>query len=242
MDDANGPLHWLALKLKRVAALDTEDIKRISVLPFRTERVSRFCELVREGDRPDQCCLLVSGYACRYKQAANGARQIVSFHLRGDLLDIQHLLLARADHSLETITQATVVWIPKLDLLRLAWERPSVGKALWRDCLVDASIFREWVLNVGRRDAKSRVAHMLCEFVARCEAAGLGTADGFHFPMTQQQVADATGLTSVHVNRTLKALDAEGALARNRNRFQVLDWRRLCSIADFDPAYLHAAA
>jgi CRP-like cAMP-binding protein len=242
MNENDGPLRSLIGKLERLAQLDNTDKDRLAALPLREERVPRYRRLVHEGDTPEQCCLLVSGYACRYKDSVNGARQIVSFHLRGDLLDIQHLLLARADHSLETITPAIVAWIPKEDLLRLAWERPTVGKALWRDCLIDASIFREWVLNVGRRDAKSRVAHMLCEFVARCEAAGLGMANRFHLPMTQEQIADATGSTSVHVNRTLKALDECGAIARERNRFEVLDWDRLCTIANFDPAYLHAAA
>jgi len=242
MAELDTPLFWLTRKLKLTGALEEEDIKRLGTLPLRTERVSRFRELVREGDIPDQCCLLAAGYACRYKESLRGARQIVSFHLRGDLLDIQHLFLARADHSLQTITPATVAWIPKAELLRLAWERPNIGKALWRDTLIDGSIFREWVLNVGRRDAKTRVAHMLCEFVARCEAVGLGSAESFEFPMTQEQIGDATGLTSVHVNRTLKALDGDGALLRNRNRFQVVNWEQLCALAEFDPAYLHAAA
>ena len=242
MADNDAPLYWLTRKLERVGPLDQQDVDRVAALPCRIEQVPRVRRLVREGNVPDQCCLLASGYACRYKVAANGARQIVSFHLRGDLLDIQHLLLARADHSVETITLATVAWIPKSELLRLAWERPNVGKALWRDCLVDASVFREWVLNVGRRDAKTRIAHMICEFVARCEAAGLGSAASFEFPMTQEQIGDATGLTAVHVNRSLKALDADGAIERDRNHYKVLDWQRLCSIADFDPAYLHAVA
>jgi CRP-like cAMP-binding protein len=242
MAEPDKALFWLIQKLKRMGPLDGEDIRRLAALPLTTERVPRHRELVREGGMPTHCCLLASGYACRYKETERGARQIVSFHLRGDLLDVQHLLLARADHSLQTITTATVAWIPKPELLTLAWERPNVGKALWRDTLVDASIFREWVLNVGRRDAKTRIAHMLCEFVARCEVVELGSADSFEFPMTQEQIGDATGLTSVHVNRTLKALDADGALLRDRNRFQVLNWQQLCAIAEFDPAYLHAAA
>jgi CRP-like cAMP-binding protein len=242
MVERDVPLLWLTRKLKRIGQLDADDASRLASLPLRIERIPRHRELVREGAAPEQCCLLASGFACRYKETETGARQIVSFHLRGDLLDIQHLLLARADHSLQTITEATVAWIPKPELLRLAWERPNVGKALWRDTLIDASIFREWVLNVGRRDAKSRVAHMLCEFVVRCEAVGLGTAANFEFPMTQEQIGDATGLTTVHVNRTLKSLDADGALVRDRNRFQVVDWKRLCGIAEFDPSYLHAAA
>jgi CRP-like cAMP-binding protein len=222
--------------------LDAQDLTRLSQLPIRMERVPRSRLLIREGEQPDNCCLLVSGFACRYKEAATGLRQIVSFHLRGDLLDIQHLLLARADHSVEAITDAEIAWIPKADLLALAWERPGIGKAMWRDCLIDASIFREWVLNVGRRDGKTRIAHMLCEFVARCEAAGLGSAEGFVLPMTQEQIADAVGLTPVHVNRCLRVLDGDRVVVRNGAQFRVIDWARLCAIGDFDPAYLHNAA
>ena len=229
-------------KLKRLGPLDPDDIAALSMLPSQPEDVPRLRQLIRERDTPERCCFLFRGFAARHKVAVNGARQVVSFHIPGDILDVQHLLLGRADHSVETITAARVVWITKEELLRLAFERPNIGKALWRDCLIDASIFREWVLNVGRRNAKSRIAHMLCEFVIRCEALGLGSREDFELPMTQLQIGDATGLTPVHVNRTLKLLDSEGALLRDRNRFRVLQWERLCQIADFDPAYLHAAA
>jgi CRP-like cAMP-binding protein len=232
----------LARKLQRLRPLDRDDLDRLYKLPVRMERVPRSRLLIREGEQPDYCCLLVSGFACRYKEAATGLRQIVSFHLSGDLLDIQHLLLSRADHSVEAITDAEIAWIPKANLVELAWEHPAVGKALWRDCLIDGSIFREWVLNVGRRDGKTRIAHMLCEFVARCEAAGLGSAEGFVLPMTQEQIADAVGLTPVHVNRCLRALDGDGVVDRNGAQFRVIDWPRLCAIGDFDPAYLHNAA
>ena len=242
MAETASVLSALTRKLSRLAALNAEDLACLAALPTEVEGAPRFRQLVREGDVPARCCLLVTGYAARYKLTASGVRQIVSFHIAGDLLDVQHLLLAQADHSVETVTPATIAWIPKPDLLRAARERPSIGTALWRDCLIDASVFREWTLNVGRRDARSRVAHMLCEFIARCEAAGLGRRECFELPMTQSQIGDATGLTSVHVNRTLKALDADGALMRTRNQFRVLDWDRLCSIADFDAAYLHAAA
>lgn len=240
--DANSPVDWLTRKLNLLVSLDEADRESIANLTFRVEEFARLRHLIKEGQTPAECCLLAQGYACRYKLAASGARQIVSFHLRGDLLDIQHLLLSRADHDIATITPAVVAWIPKSELVRLAWQRPAIGRALWKDTLIDASIFREWVLNIGRRDAKARIAHMLCEFVARCERAGLGSTDQFELPMTQEQIGDATGLTAVHVNRSLKALDQEGAMSRKGREFQVLDWPRLCEIADFDPAYLHAAA
>jgi CRP-like cAMP-binding protein len=236
------PFEWLTRKLERLSRLDDEDKALLAALPVRVERVDRWTRLVREGDRPEQCCLLVRGYACRSKLGPRGTRQIVSFHLRGDMLDIQHLLLATADHDVQSITDADVAWVQRNHLVRLAWERPAIGKALWRDSLVDASIFREWVLNVGRRDGKMRIAHMLCEFVARCQAAGLGSADSFHLPMTQEQIGDATGLTSVHVNRMLRALEDDGAISRDGRQLRIADWDRLRKIGDFDPAYLHAAA
>ena len=235
-------LEYLTRKLERLEPLADEDRARLAGLPLRLERVPRWTRLVGEGERPDHCCLLVEGYACRSKDGPDGGRQIVSWHIRGDLLDIQHMLLQRADHDILAITEATIAWIPRINLLQLAWERPAIGKALWRDSLIDASIFREWVLNVGRRDARSRIAHMLCEFVARCEAAGLGTKDSFHLPMTQEQIADATGLTPVHVNRMLRVLQEEGAILRNGRDLQIVDAGRLKSIGDFNAAYLHAAA
>jgi CRP-like cAMP-binding protein len=235
-------LDLLIGNLERFGQFNPDDKKGLAGLSLQVQRVPRGFDVVSEGDPVHQCCLLIDGFASRYKEAANGARQIVSFHLRGDLLDVEHLLLDTADHSVQVISDATLAWIPKAELIRLAWERPAVGKALWRMCLIDASIFREWVLNVGRRNARTRIAHMLCEFVARCEAAGLGTAQGFELPMTQQQIADATGMTTVHVNRTLRSLDHDHALSRRGNQFRIHDWVRLCSIGDFDPAYLHEAA
>lgn len=232
----------LIRNLERFGTLDVEDMRGLADLPLQLQRVPRAHDVVREGTPVDRCCLLVDGFACRYKEAATGARQIVSFHLRGDLLDVQHLLLGCADHSIEVLSDATLAWMPKAELVRLAWERPAIGTALWRSSLIDASVFREWVLNVGRRNARTRIAHMICEFVARCEAAGLGTAQGFELPMTQQQIADATGMTTVHVNRTLRALDRDHAIARTANHFRILDWNRLCGMGDFDPAYLHEAA
>lgn len=233
---------WIAGKLDRFVPLDADDRAAIAALPIRLQSYGAGRHLVREGERPDECCVLVEGYTCRHKLTEEGARQIVSFHLRGDILDVQHLLLERADHNVQTITAATIAWIPRQLLLALAWRRPNVGKALWTDCLVDASIFREWVLNVGRRDGRSRIAHMLCEFAARCQAAGLGSSDCFRLPMSQEQIGDATGLTSVHVNRMLKVLEDEAAISRAGRQVTITDWNLLRRIAGFDPRYLHAAA
>jgi CRP-like cAMP-binding protein len=236
------PLDGLARKLGRLAKLGEEDLRAIAALPHSVEDVPASRCLVREGQEPDRCCLLVAGYAFRHKLTQEGARQIVSIHLPGDILDLQHLFLSKADHNVQAMTRARVAWIPSAELKRVARERPRIGEALWRDALVDASIFREWVLNVGRRDAKTRIAHMLCEFAARGEAAGLGSAARFELPMTQEQIADATGLTPVHVNRMLRALSEDGVIARGNGEVRIADWSRMRAVADFDPAYLHSAA
>lgn len=235
-------LERLVGKLDRLSPLSPEDKSALMALPLEIERVPRRKRLVREGEIPDRCCLLFAGYACRSKLGSNGARQIVSFHIPGDILDIQHILLPRADHDVQTITEAEVAWIRRAELIRLSKDHPAIGHALWRDSLIDASIFREWVMNVGRRDARSRIAHMLCEFTARCEAIGLGNADMFDLPMTQEEIGDATGLTSVHVNRTLKTLEHQGAIRRSGRSVLITDGRLLRSIGDFDASYLHQAA
>jgi CRP-like cAMP-binding protein len=235
-------LEPLVRKLSKLAELNETDRAAILSLPYTTEEVRAGRYLIRERSSPGRCCLLVRGFACRSKMSANGGRQIVSFHLQGDLLDVQHLLLLVADHNVETITDVEVAWITKDDLSRLAFEHPNIGRALWRDTLIDASVFREWVLNVGRRDAKVRIAHMLCEFAARCVAAGLGSPERFELPMTQEQIGDATGLTPVHVNRMLRVLGEDGVIARAGRTIRIADWKRMQRVADFDATYLHSAA
>jgi CRP-like cAMP-binding protein len=229
-------------KLDKFARLDEQDRDEIAALPFAFKTAGPHTYLVREGNEAKSCCVLLTGYACRHKMTNKGGRQIVSFHVAGDLLDLQHLLLTIADHSLETITEVTYATVPAADLKDLARRRPNIAEALWRDTLIDASIFREWVLNVGRRDAQSRIAHMLCEFVVRCESAGLGRPEQFNLPMTQEDIGDATGLTSVHVNRSLRALTELGILDHRGRSVSIRDWDQLRRVAGFDPAYLHAAA
>ena len=229
-------------RIKRLGYLSQADVDAIRGLRFDIEAAAAGQLLVREGAATDRCCLLVSGYACRHKTTRDGGRQIVSFHVAGDILDLQHMLFARADHNVETVTEAMIAWVPQEALRRLITERPTISAALWHETMIEASIFREWVLNIGRRDARSRIAHMLCEFAARCEAAGLGAQERLKLPMTQEHIADATGLTAVHVNRMLRTLRNEGVIAGAGKYLQIADPERMREVADFDPAYLHLAA
>lgn len=238
----SGQHHSLVRKLNGLNGLSPADISAIEALPIRKRYLKAGTVIVAEDQLVSECCLLLTGYACRNKLAKDGRRQIISFHVAGDILDIQHLFFERADHNIQVMTDADVAFIPMVALRDLVRNNPAVATALWRDCLVDASIFREWVLNVGRRDAAGRISHMLCEFVERCVAARLSETPDMILPMTQEYIGDATGLTSVHVNRVLRQLREAGLIEGAGRTFKIADWNRLRQFADFRAGYLHLAA
>lgn len=239
MLDTPSPLAPLVRKLLLHASLDEQDQKAILALPHAARQVEAGRYIVREGDKPTHCCLVVTGFAIRHKLVEGGGRQIVNIHLAGDMVDLQNSLLAVADHNVQTLTRTQAAFIPREALIELAFDRPAVGKALWLETLVEASIAREWIANVGRRDARARIAHLLCEFAYRLNAVGLGEKSDYQLPMTQEQLADTVGLTSVHVNRTLKALDADGLTTRSNRAITINDWKRMAEAADFRSTYLH---
>jgi len=219
--------------------LSADDRNAILALPFGLRKVQAGQFLVWDGDRPQHTCLLVSGFAYRHKLAGNGGRQIVSIHMRGDIVDLQNSLLGTADHNVQMLTAGEVAMIPVEAMRELAFSHPNVGMAMWYETLVEGSIFREWVLNIGRRDARTRIAHLLCELALRMESAGLGEHVNYELPITQEQLADAVALTSVHVNRTLMKLEQAGLITRNRRTITVVNWEKLMAEADFEPRYLH---
>jgi CRP-like cAMP-binding protein len=212
----------------------------IRALPFTLKTMERNHYLVREHELATHACFMLSGYSIRTKIVGTGERQIVSIHFKGELVDLQNSLLEIADHSVQMLTAGKVALIPRQEIVQLTMEWPRIGHAMWLHTLVDGSIFREWVANVGRRDARTRVAHLLCEFSLRLQVAGLGEETQYELPMTQEQIADATGLTSVHVNRTIKGLERDGLIERASPRIiRIGDWRKLAAAGDFDSNYLH---
>jgi CRP-like cAMP-binding protein len=211
-------------------------------LPLTRRSVDKDGYLVREGEASRDCTLLVSGYAYRQKLVRDGARQILSISIPGEFVDVENLLLLASDHHVQALTRAEIVLVPKPALLDLAQERVAIGQALWLDTLVDGAIFREWVVNVGRRDARTRIAHLLCEMVMRLESSGLGAKGAYEFPLTQEKLADATGLTAVHTNRVLQTLRRDGLISLTSQSLTVLDWLQLQTVGDFNPRYLHDAA
>lgn len=239
---ARGTLAPLVANLCRIARLDHNDVAAIHAWPHRVQSGGGGDYLAREGQLIDQCSVLLDGHAYHSRLTGEGARQIVAFGVAGDLVGLQTVEPGRADHNVQLLDAAIIAWIPREAIWATMAARPSIARALWRTVLIDASILREWVLNVGRRDARSRIAHLLCEFVFRHEVAQCaGSQKRFDLPMTQEQIADATGLTPVHVSRMLHHLAEQGLIERERRRFHVLDWEALRALADFDPAYLHHA-
>jgi CRP-like cAMP-binding protein len=226
-------------KLATHTALSQRDRDAILELPHSVVRRAAGRYIFREGDKPAHCAIMLSGYACRHKILADGSRQILAFHIRGDGMDLQNALLVHMDHSIQALTDVQTALVPAEAVRELAAENPAISRAMWIETLIDSSIQREWIVNVGRRDARSRIAHLLCELAIRQEGAGLGTRDLLFLPLTQEQLADATGLSLVHVNRVLKTLASEALLVRERHQVRFPSWPALTQAAQFTPDYLH---
>jgi CRP-like cAMP-binding protein len=237
--DLHPTFELMVRRLGRRSPLSDEDRQALLSLPHHMRRLSAGAHLIRDGDTPEYCCLLLSGFAYRYKITGEGARQIISIHMAAEFVDLQNSFLNISDTSVQTLTESDVAFVPQAAVQDLALSNAAVGRALWIDTLIDSSIFREWVVNVGRRDSRARVAHLLCEFSLRLEAAGLARGHRYELPMTQEQLADAVGLTAVHVNRVLKQLGEEGLISRDRRTITIEDWQRLRQVGDFNERYLH---
>lgn len=233
------PLEVMIKRLTRRFDLSRAAIDALLELPFVVKDFAPGQYVLREGDIVRQSSFVVAGFVYRHKIVGDGGRQIVAIHLMGDFVDLQHIMLDRADHNIQALTPATLVQFPADALLDLAYRFPEIGKALWLESLIEAATFREAVVNVGRRDARARTAHLLCELATRREAAGLGARGSYELPMSQEQLGDTLGLTSVHINRTLKALEAEGLIARTKRAVIVADWDGLRRAGDFNAHYLH---
>jgi CRP-like cAMP-binding protein len=233
------PLELMAQMLDGYVALSAEDRQAVLDLPFTLRELDAHTYIMREGEAPESCAVLARGFAYRHKISGDGGRQILSLHIPGDALDLQHLHLNIADHNIQTLVRSTVAFVPRVALQAIAQERPAVCRAIFISVAVEASMFREWILNVGRRSGRRRVAHVLCEFAARLQHRGLAEELGYELPMTQEQLGDATGLTPVHVNRMLKDLERDGLLTRSGRYVSFENWHRLQHEADFQGRYLH---
>lgn len=233
------PLAPLLNTLDLRSPIPEPDREAILALPHTLMSLEPGDYLVREGDLPTSCAVLVSGFAYRQKLTGAEGRQILSIHIPGEALDFQHIFLDVADHSVQMLTRGDVAIIPRADIQRICRAREAVGHAILINILVEASILRECVLNIGRRDAKSRLAHVLCELAVRLDAYDLAEDMGYHLPMTQAELADALGLTPVHLNRVIRSLEADGMIKRSNRLISFPDWDAMREVADFNDRYLH---
>jgi CRP-like cAMP-binding protein len=229
----------LIRKLESIAVLDQHDRHGIFNLPMTLKSVAPHQDLVRYGDRPSECCLLVDGFVCRYMLTEHGKRQIMSFHMSGDILDLHSLALTVMDHNLGTLVPSKVAYIPHESIREVMSRYPNVANALWRDTLIDAAIFREWLVGMGSRSGKTRIAHLLCELLVRFRAVGLTKDYAYELPITENDLGDALGLASIQVRDILTELTRDGLIKSEGRTLVIEEWDALKNVGEFDPAYLH---
>ncbi len=231
--------HPLVRKLSSIFDLTEDEKAAVMRLPLQIVHLEADQDIVREGDHPSRSCAVLEGFTHTYKTTAEGKRQILAFHLAGDTPDLQSIHLAVMDCSLGTLTRCKLGYIQHDALRDLCARHWRIASVLWRTTLIDAAKFREWLTNMGRRDAYSRMTHLLCEWVVRLRAVGLVEDWTCELPMTQVELADAIGTSTVHVNRVLQELRAAKLISLKGQTLTVLNWERLRDVSGFDPTYLH---
>ena len=231
----------LLRKLAIFAELKSEEISLLNEAGTDVRTTPAKRDIISEGDRPDHLHLIVGGWAARCKVLPNGLRQITAFLLPGDFCDLHVKVLKQMDHSITAITQCRVAWIASDRFDRLTLQHPELTRALWWGTLLDEAILRSWIVNNSRREAYQRIAHLLCELHARAKIVGLAGNDRLDLPLTQNDIADATGLTPVHVNRMLQRLRGDGLITLSGHVLTITDPAGLKQAAQFDDSYLHGA-
>ena len=231
--------HPLVRKLESIVDLTSGEKDALRALPLMLRDLHAGQDIAREGDHPSQSCLIVEGLAFRYKMAGDDRRQIFSFHTPGDIPDLLTLHIKTMDHSLAALTDCRLGFIQHRTLYDLHDRFPRLAGVFWRETLVDAAIFREWMVGMGRRKAPTRIAHLLCEMYAKLESIGLADGNSVPLRLTQETIGDALGLSAVHVNRALMVLRSNGLFAFDGRTLTIHDWDGLTRAAEFDPAYLH---
>jgi CRP-like cAMP-binding protein len=232
------PYTRLLRRLDSTVSLTESDRLAIARLPMTVKNCTNGQDIAREGDVSTQCVLVLDGYLFRHKLANGSQRQIMSFHVPGDIPDLQTLHLPKLDHTVTALGATVVAFIPHAAFKDMLQGSPQLTHVFWRESLVDAAIFREWVVN-GRRDSIARVAHIICELVVRLRAVGLARDMMFTIPWTQSDVADAAGISTVHANRVIQELRRLGFLGWDSRLIQILNWEGLASLGDFSDDYLH---
>jgi CRP-like cAMP-binding protein len=233
---ASSPLAGSRLWNSRFMTREDQQALSNAVSPPRA--VAPNVDLIREGARADSLFIVVEGWACRYATTRSGARQLPALLVPGDIPNIDTLMLDRLHNGVRTLTAATVVALPRERALALAAEHPGIARTFTWLAIVENACLSRWALSLGRQSAKERLAHLLCELSVRLDAEEEGESS-FPFPLTQEHIADALGLTPVHVNRTIQQLRCEGMVVSAHRTMTLPNVAALRRIGGFDPGYLH---
>ena len=196
-------------------------------------------QLTRRGEMVNMSCLLLEGFACRYLDDRDGYRQLVSIHVPGDFIDLHGFPLKHLDHDIATLGPCKMAFYDHSVLADILETHPRLARWLWFSTLLDAAIHREWIFRMGRLGADGRVAHFFCELNARLEMVELAENGRFMLPATQADVAEACGITGVHVNRVLRLMRERGLLLFRSGEVEITDLPGLTALAEFDPLYLY---
>lgn len=226
-------------KLIELSELAAGDIGALETATARSRKYLPRQDLIREGDAPGPVFVMLEGWACRYKILPSGTRQIMAFLMPGDCCDLHVNMVAEMDHGIQAITAAMVATVSRSDMQIIMLERPAIARAMYTAQLIDEGVMRAWIVSMGRRNSIERVAHLMCELYLRARNIGLARDDTFALPLSQLILADALGMTAVHINRVLKELRLLGAMALHRGSLEILDPVKLVQIAGFDENYLH---
>lgn len=226
-------------KLRGYVSLTDEDTRLLVAACVMQRDVPARYDLIREGDKPVCVFVMLEGWACRYKLLPEGGRQITAFLMPGDFCDMHVAVLDEMDHSIATLTRSRVAMIPRGKMEDLIETRPAITRAFWRTQLVDEGVLRAWIVSMGRRSSIQRVSHLLCELYVRARSIGLTSDDRCELPISQIVLADALGLTPVHVNRVLRKLRLRGVMEKHARMLVIVNIIELGIVAGFDENYLH---
>ncbi len=232
------PAAPLIRKLEQFDRVSDAERRLLEQAVVRQRAAAKGEDLVREGDRPSESLFLITGFAARYNLVRTGKRQITALHVPGDFVDLHSFLVKRMDHSVMTMTACTVGVVPHDALRAISETQPHLTRLLGVNIAVDAAIHRHWIVNIGRQSALQHTAHLFCEMFWRLQAVGLTEGHSFRFPLTQAELGDTLGLSTVHVNRVVQELRKEGLITWRGETVIVEDWPRLQQLAEFDPTFL----
>ena len=231
-------LESLIKKLEVRDALSEQEKRALHESVGRTHDFAQQTDIVIDGSRPTESTLMLEGVSARYKVVADGGRQITGIHIAGDFVDLHSFLVKTMDHGVVALTPCRVALVPHQRLRDITEQFPHLARLLWLNTLIDAAIFREWIIGMGRRSATAQMAHWFCEMLVRHRVIGRNNGNAFPLPITQVELGDALGLSHVHVNRVLQDLRGEGLVTWREGWLTITDWDRLAQMAEFDPTYL----